>query len=251
MNEQRHLDALADCNAVLTGHFVYASGKHGEFYVNKDALYAFPSVVAELCADIAQHFYINGIGVDYDVVVGPEKGGIILSQWVAYNSVPFIHREDPTIHAVYAEKEILAIRQLKGGMSILLVDDQGSENVWQGEIYQTLMVDTGKFVIKRGYDKLVAGKKVLIVEDVLTTGGSVKKVVEAVRAIGGEVVAVAALCNRGKVTSQMIGDVPELFSLINLDLQMYDETDCPLCQNNIPVNTNVGKGKEFLAKKQS
>lgn len=64
-------------------------------------------------------------------------------------------------------------------------------------------LDGNKFVIKRGYDKLVFGKSVLIVEDILNTGGSVRKVVEAVRRTGGRVVAVAAfLCNRGCVTKK-------------------------------------------------
>lgn len=250
MNEQCHLDALARCSAVLTGHFVYASGKHGEYYVNKDALYAYPSVVAELCADIAQHFYINGIGVMYDVVVGPEKGGIILSQWVAYNSVPFLHREDPTIYAVYAEKELIPLYKNETGERQWVPTESmvlPTFSIYRGE---TIYRDTGKFVIKRGYDRLITGKKVLIVEDVLTTGGSVKKVVEAVRAIGGEVVAVAALCNRGGVTAEAIGGVPELFSLINLNLEMFEEAECPLCAQGVAINTNVGKGKEYLAKKQ-
>ena len=47
--------------------------------------------------------------------------------------------------------------------------------------------------LRRGYDRLVAGRRVLVVEDVLNTGGSVRDAVAAVRAAGGEVVAVAAL----------------------------------------------------------
>ena len=105
------------------------------------------------------------------------------------------------------------------------------------------------FVIKRGYDKLIAGKNVLVVEDVLTTGGSAKKVVEATRAIGGNVVGLGVLCNRGGITLQDAPDVPKLNALVNVKLDAWDETSCPLCEQNVPINVDVGKGREFLARK--
>ncbi len=106
-----------------------------------------------------------------------------------------------------------------------------------------------KFVIKRGYDKLITGKNVLVVEDVLTTGGSVRKVIEATRAIGGNVIGVGALWNRGGITSQNVANVPKLISLVNRKLDEWDEKDCPLCKQGVPININVGKGREFLLRK--
>lgn len=147
------------------------------------------------------------------VVIAPAIGGVILSQWVAHHLTNLTGEE---VLAVYAEK-----------------------------------ADNGSFVIKRGYDKIVANKNVLVVEDILTTGGSVKKVVEATRANGGNVIGVSALCNRGGITPQDIGDVPELFALVDMNLESWDEASCPLCAQNIPINTDVGKGKEYLARKQS
>lgn len=88
-------------------------------------------------------------------------------------------------------------------------------------------------------------------EDVLTTGGSVKKVVEATRAIGGKVIGLGALCNRGGITPQEVAEVPKLVALVNMRLEAWDEKDCPLCEQNIPINTDVGKGREFLARKKS
>ena len=145
-----------------------------------------------------------------EVVAAPALGGIILSQWTAHHLSELDGRN---VLAVYAEKS--------------------------GD----------GFVIQRGYDKLISGKKVLVVEDILTTGGSVKKVVETVRALGGQVTAVAALCNRGGVTAEGLGNLPELFALVNLQLEAWDEKECPLCAKNVPVNTSIGKGREFLAKK--
>lgn len=150
--------------------------------------------------------FFRQIGIGYEVVVGPAMGGIILAQWTAHHT----QREEEEVLAVYAEKE--------------------------GE----------GFVFRRGYDKLVIGRQVLVVEDILTTGGSVRKVVEAVQAIGGEVVAVAALCNRGGVSPEDVGNVPLLFSLVELGLESWTEEECPLCQQNVPVNEEVGKGREFM-----
>jgi len=98
------------------------------------------------------------------------------------------------------------------------------------------------FVIKRGYDELIQNKKVLVVEDILTTGGSVRKVVETARKIPCEIVGVSALCNRGNVTPEMLGEVPVLKSIYTLNLESWDPKDCPLCLKNIPINTSLGKG---------
>lgn len=153
--------------------------------------------------------------VDYkvEVVIAPAIGGVILSQWTAHH---LSEMNDHEVFGVYAEKS-------------------------EGDV----------FVIKRGYDKLITGKNVLVVEDVLTTGGSAKEVVRATRAIGGNVVGLGVLCNRGGITRRDVADVPKLTALVNVKLDAYDEATCPLCERNVPVNTDVGKGREFLAQKQT
>ena len=148
------------------------------------------------------------------VVVAPAIGGVILSQWVAYHLSEITGRE---VLGVYAEKS----------------------------------ASGDAFVIKRGYDKLIVGKNVLVVEDILTTGGSAKKVIEATRAIGGNVVGLGVLCNRGGITPEDVANVPKLTALVNMKLDAWDEAACPLCEQNVPVNTDVGKGREFLARKQA
>jgi orotate phosphoribosyltransferase len=83
----------------------------------------------------------------------------------------------------------------------------------------------------RGFT-IAPGERVLVVDDVLTTGGSVRDVLDAVRASGGEPVAVAVLIDRsgGKVDF----GVP-LFSPLALDLPTYDPAECPLCAQGIPL----------------
>ncbi|MHB1086527.1 MAG: phosphoribosyltransferase family protein [Minisyncoccota bacterium] len=148
-------------------------------------------------------------GQQIEAVLGPATGGIILSQWVAYHLSELEGRE---VYSTYADK------------------------------------DGDGFVIKRGYDELIKGKKVLVVEDLVTTGGSLKKVVEAARAVGAEVAAAVAVCNRGEVTKEMAGNPPIFTSLLTVHLDQWPAAECELCKQGIPVNTDVGHGKEFLAK---
>jgi orotate phosphoribosyltransferase len=107
-------------------------------------------------------------------------------------------------------------------------------------------VSEGGMALRRGYDRLVAGKRVLVVEDILNTGGSIKEAIAAVGAAGGEVVAAAALVNRGGVTAADVG-APALVALLDVALDAWDAAACPLCRDGVPVNTEVGKGREFLA----
>lgn len=143
-----------------------------------------------------------------EAVIGPAMGGVILATRVAEQLIQ-LTREEPL--GLYADKD-------------------GKDD----------------FVIRRGYDKLVAGKRVLVVEDVLTTGNSAKKVVAAVRQAGGLVVGLAALWNRGGITAESVG-VPNLVALVSRQLEAWDAEECELCARGIPVNVDVGKGREFLA----
>ena len=212
MNEQEVLQVLSKVGAVVTdSHIVYTSGKHGTAYVNKDALYPHTAETSRLCRAIAERFADDNV----QVVIAPAIGGVILSQWTAHHLSKMNGHE---VFGVYAEKS----------------EDRRRD----------------AFIIKRGYDKLIAGKIVLVVEDVLTTGGSAKKVVKATRAIGGYVVGLGVLCNRGGITPQMI-DVPKLDALVSVKLDAWDEATCPLCERNVPVNTDIGKGREFIAREQA
>ncbi|MGB9006331.1 MAG: orotate phosphoribosyltransferase [Candidatus Aminicenantales bacterium] len=84
----------------------------------------------------------------------------------------------------------------------------------------------GKMALRRGFE-LSPGDRVLVAEDVTTTGGSVKEVMEAVRSAGAEVGAVTAVVDRSGGRAQF--GVP-YFSLIKMDVSNYDPKDCPLCK---------------------
>lgn len=86
----------------------------------------------------------------------------------------------------------------------------------------------------------------------INSGLTVAKTRDAVAEAGGEVIGVGCLCNRsgGKVTAESLG-VIDLFSLLDLDMQMYPEDECPICKERglKSVRIDLGKGKEFLARR--
>ncbi len=104
-----------------------------------------------------------------EAVVAPALGGIILSQWTAHHLTKLTGRE---VLGVYTEKTP--------------EKDQ---------------------VFTRGYDAYIKGKRVLVIEDLTTTGASVMKVVQAVRNAGGVVIEVCVMVNKNpkKVNSETLG----------------------------------------------
>ena len=161
---------------------------------------------------IGELFAEKNRSLEIDVVAGPALGGIILSTWTAYHLSKIKNKE---ILGVYTEKD--------------------------AEKNQ---------VFTRGYDKLVNGKNVLIIEDLTQTGGSVKKVIESVRRVGGKVAGVCVMVNKDphNITSETL-EAP-FSSLAVLEVMSYESAECPLCKNNVPINTTIGHGKKYLEAKK-
>jgi len=241
---------LAHAGAVITNsHVVYTSGKHGSAYVNKDRLYLNPEWLDRICTLIADElfdFYPNEYS-RVEVVAAPAIGAINLATGVARE---LQEMNNLAVEAVYAEPIEEMVIQSRGGTECQI-------RVGEGMYRDLALLDGEKLVLRkdemefrRGYDKAVAGKKVLVVEDIINTGGSVRKTIAAVRRSGGEVVGVVAICNRGGVLAEHL-DVPFLQSLIDVKMEAFDEDSCPLCERGDPINTEVGKGKDFLAQKRA
>ncbi len=195
--------ALSDPRFLIKGHFELSSRKrHSPFYFAKDQVLA----NARLAAQVS--FWIADAVIEEDVqtIVGLATSGIRLLHGVA-DAVARLH---PNRHlaSVFADKD-----------------------------------DDGKFVFKRGSIKeLRDHRRVVIVEDVLTSGTSVKQVADLVRAHGGYVTAVGAICRRGRITAETLG-VPFLQALLELDLPTYSTpNNCPLCRADTPLSSEFGHG---------
>jgi orotate phosphoribosyltransferase len=84
--------------------------------------------------------------------------------------------------------------------------------------------------------RLEPGERVLVVDDILTSGGSVRQTLDAVRAAGGEPIAVAVMVDRsgGKVDF----GIP-LFAATEIELPSYDPASCPLCARGVPLKART------------
>ena len=98
----------------------------------------------------------------------------------------------------------------------------------------------GKMTFRRGFS-LHKGERVLIVEDIVTTGGSIKEVIEVVKAAGAVPVAVSMLVDRSGGKADF-GDVPAA-ALLTMDVETYAPESCPLCAKGIPMTKRGRTGK--------
>ena len=89
----------------------------------------------------------------------------------------------------------------------------------------------GKMALRRNFN-IEKGQKVLVVEDVVTTGGSVQEVMDIVKEKGGEVVGIALLVDR---SNDKIDLGAKIEACLSMDVISYKEKDCPLCKEGKPI----------------
>jgi len=109
----------------------------------------------------------------------------------------------------------------------------------------------GGMELRRGFE-VSEGEKIIICEDIITTGGSALKAAQAIEALGAKVVAFASLANRGfckrqgsdleaKPECKLPQDVP-LFSLADFTFEMYTPEECPMCKEGSTAIKPGSKG---------
>ncbi|MCD7974255.1 MAG: orotate phosphoribosyltransferase [Phascolarctobacterium sp.] len=99
--------------------------------------------------------------------------------------------------------------------------------------------ENGKMTLKRGFH-IEPGMRVLVVEDIVTTGGSVREVMDVVKEQGGELVGVGLLVDRsgGKVDFGIRTE-----ALLHLDVEIFSPEDCSLCKEGKPFTKRGRTGK--------
>ena len=93
----------------------------------------------------------------------------------------------------------------------------------------------GVFALRRG-QQLAAGTRVVIAEDVITTGKSVQEVIDLVRKLGAEPVAVATIIDRSPPGENPFSPLPTV-SLLSIQLATYDPAQCPMCTAGQAMST--------------
>jgi orotate phosphoribosyltransferase len=193
------LTQLEATGALKKGHFLYASGLHGDTYVEKFNLLRNPEATSEICRHFAERFCDEKI----DVVVGPTTGGILLAFETA--------RQMGTA-AAYAERAS---------------DGTTGREIRRGTTFEP-------------------GARVLVVDDILTTGGSVRDTLTALEVHPVEVVAVGVLVDRS-AGATTFGDVP-LVAIASQKFDAWEADACPLCASGVPLEkpgTTTQPGKSI------
>ena len=89
----------------------------------------------------------------------------------------------------------------------------------------------GRLILRRGFT-ISSSDRVLVVEDVITTGGSTRETIEVAASAGADVLGAAAIIDRGSDPARV--RIP-LFSLVQLEVPTYRPETCPLCAKDVPV----------------
>lgn len=100
--------------------------------------------------------------------------------------------------------------------------------------------EDGTMTLRRGF-AIEPGQRVLVVEDVVTTGGSVREVLEIVRQAGGEIVGVGSIVDR---TGGRIDFGVPFHSVISMEVESYEPSECPLCKAGAPAPYKPGSRKK-------
>lgn len=200
----------SDC--VLTdSHFVYASWNHGTAYVNMRGVAHDTKFFVDVGAELAS---VIDEKYEPDIIIGPETLGRTLA-FVTVLGLPV------NIPAIWCS----------------MIEGEGSEAKAQ-------------FLPKLGFDTMVQGKKVVIVDDLLTTGGSIKAVANLVAEFGGEVVAAAVVVRRSPDVGAFECGVPALEVLAEVEgFVTYSEEECAQvgpCSRRVPVVARLGRGMPWL-----
>jgi orotate phosphoribosyltransferase len=186
LKSEELLKMLESVGALRHGHFELSSGRHSATYVQCALVLRYPRLAEKLGQALAALFSDATI----HAVVSPALGGVIIGQEVARALPAPKYGVETGVPAIFVERNA-----------------------------------GGSLCLRRGFT-LEPGEKVLVVEDVWTTGGSTLDTIQVVEEAGGCVVAVGALIDRsgGKIEFPV-----ESQSLLGLTIPSYEPEECPLC----------------------
>lgn len=177
MRRDEIIKAFEDSGAILNGHFLLASGRHSDRYLQCALVTQQPA----LCEELVKGITTKLPQVKIDVTIGPAMGGITL----AYEAGRALGAR-----AIFAERE------------------------------------EGVMTLRRGFS-LKRGEKVVVLEDVVTTGGSAKEVADMAAAAGCEVIGIACLVDRSGGKANL--GYP-LYSVLSMEVASWPADGCPLCK---------------------
>lgn len=202
---------LKSFEVIEQGHFELTSGLHSDTYLFKDSIWFLPYIRASILNELSSI-------IKYELGLMNMKGYSI---------------KQPIITGPAQAGAFFACTIASNTMYPFVYCEKDSE---------------GNMVFKRGFSEVIKDSDVVVVEDVATTGGSIKKTVDAVHRNGGNVLFASCMWIRSKNL------IPEVNDLIKKDCTLindpkffandYKPSECPLCEQGIPL-TDPKTGERF------
>lgn len=201
MNPEQALFHFRETDALLDGHFVLSSGLHSGQYLQCALALQYPSDAARFGRAVAERFLLK--------------------------SPPGLRRgaNDSETNPPNFEIDTVASPAIGG-----LIIGYATANALNKRFIWTERQE-GKMTLRRGFT-LKPGERILVIEDVITTGGSTRECIAALEENGGRVVAAASIIDRSNGTADV--GVPRI-SLVRLDVPSYAAESCPMCAAGTPA----------------
>lgn len=182
---------------MLNGHFDYGNGFHGRVYLNPHQLFRYPSTIWRFAQDLID-IVPSSLIEQVDIVAGPATGGALLAHTIAGLLDSRRHLSAPAC-----------------GFAPFAPDPADGH------------------VLRPFYRDLVAGKRVLLADDVRNTGQTLERCAALVRNAGGSVVATVEIYDRLEHVVDV--GVPNFALAEYRAPDNYPVADCPLCKDGQPV----------------
>ncbi len=182
---------------IREGHFDYGNGYHGRVYLNPHQLFRHPSTIWRFAQDLID-LLPGELVQQTEVVAGPVTGGALLAHTIAG-----------------------------------LLDSRRSLTHPPCSFAPFNYDPAGGFALRSFYRRELAGKRVLLADDVRNTGETFAKCASLVREAGGTVLATVEIYDRGEAVVET--GVPNIALAEYKAPENYSAADCPLCRSAIPI----------------
>jgi orotate phosphoribosyltransferase len=197
---RRALESLQEFEVLMIdGHFDYGNGYHGQVYLNPHRLFRQPSAIWRYGQDLID-VMPDTIAKAAEVVAGPVMGGALL----AHTMAGLMDGRRPLTHPPY---------------SFAPISQEGD----------------GQLVIRDFYKSVLAGRRVLLVDDVRNTGKTFERANALIEAAGGHVIATAEIYDRMESIVDL--GVPNIALAEYKAPANYLVADCPMCKAKQPITT--------------
>lgn len=198
---QQALRKLQESEVLMRrGHFDYGNGYHGRVYLNPHQLFRYPSTIWRLAQDLMD-VLPSELLERTEVVAGPATGGALLAH---------------TIAGLLDGRRALTHPPCSFAPFTPAPGEDG-------------------FVLRSFYAKQMAGRQVLIADDVRNTGKTLQRCADLVRQAGGIVIATVEICDR--METVVDAGAPN-YALVEYPApENYPADDCPMCRAGEPVTT--------------